>query len=151
MLSVVEKVIFLQRVNVFTDVPTEDLAFLGAITEEVSYQKGETIYKEHDPSDSLYLVRTGAIRLHQGGKEITTARADEAFGTWALFDEVPRVVDATADEDSQLLRIRRDDFYDLLSDHIQITQGVFKSLVHRLRNLVNRTGFDQVSDNLEED
>lgn len=149
MLSVVEKVIFLQSVKVFADVPTEDLAYLGAITEEVSFQKGETVYRINDPSDALYLVRDGKVRLHQEDQVITVAGPREAFGTWALFDEEPRVVDATADEETQLLRIRRDDFYDLLADHVQITQGVFKSLVHRLRNLVSRTSIDAGRNNME--
>ena len=56
MLTVIEKVIFLQNVDVFSDVSTEQLAYLAAIVEEVSLPTGETIYKEQDPSDALYLA-----------------------------------------------------------------------------------------------
>jgi len=137
MLTIIEKVIFLQNVDVFSDVPTEDLSYLAAIAEEASFESGEIIYREAENSDALYLVLEGEVRLHQGDREITSAGPKEAFGTWALFDNAPRVVTATPVSDCRLLRIDRDDFFDLLSDHVQITQGVFKTVVKRMRALMN--------------
>lgn len=136
MLTVIEKVIFLQNVEVFSDVPTEDLAYLAAIAEEVEFNNGEEVFKENEPSDALYLVLEGRVRLHRDDKEITVAESKDPFGTWALFDEEPRVVTATPLQDTRLLRIDREDFFDLLADHIQITQGVFKTVVKRLRTLL---------------
>ncbi|MBD3401851.1 cyclic nucleotide-binding domain-containing protein [candidate division GN15 bacterium] len=142
MLTVIEKVIFLQNVDVFAQVPTEHLAYLAAIAEEVECREGDTIYREDEPSDALYLVLHGRVRLDREGREITVAEDKEAFGTWALFDEQPRVATATATEDTRLLRIDRDEFVDLLADHVQITQGVLKTMVDRLRGLVGRVGAD---------
>ncbi|MBD3217521.1 MAG: cyclic nucleotide-binding domain-containing protein [candidate division Zixibacteria bacterium] len=138
MLSIVEKVIMLQNIDVFSEVPTRHLASLAAIAEEVEHIKGDVIYKEHDPSDALYLVLEGKVRLHRGEQEISVAEKNDAFGTWALFDEEPRVVTATSAEDCRLLRVDREDFIDLLADHVQIAQGVIKTVVKRLRSLVER-------------
>jgi CRP-like cAMP-binding protein len=138
MLTTIEKVIFLQTIDVFSEVPTEQLSSLAAIAEEVQYIKGDVIYNENDESDALYLVLDGKVRLHRGEKEISSAGKMNAFGTWALFDEEPRVVTATVDEDSNLLRVDREDFIDLLADHVQIAQGVIKTMVKRLRGLVER-------------
>lgn len=140
MLSVIEKVMFLQDVDIFADVPTEELAYVAAIAEEVTFQEGEDIFQENDPPDALYLVLEGQVRLHRGGAEITTAGPREAFGTWALLDDAPRVVTATARSESRLLRIDREDFLDILADHIQITQSIFKTVVKRLRSLMDRLG-----------
>ncbi len=140
MLTVVEKVLFLQNIDVFDEVPTEQLAHLAAIAEEVSYLKDEDIYQQDTPSEALYLVLHGQIKLHQGGREITRANSKSAFGTWALFDEEPNVVTATAVEDTRLLRVDREDFIDLLSDHVQITRGVLKKMASRLRGLMGRVG-----------
>lgn len=142
MLTIIEKVIFLQNVEVFSDVPTEDLAYLAAITEEVAYKEGEVVYTEDEPSDAFYLVLEGQVRLHREGKEIMIADEKKAFGTWALFDEAPRVVTATPLTDCRLLRIGREDFFDLLADHIQITQGVFKTVVKRLRSLMETVSIE---------
>ena len=58
------------------------------------------------------------------------------LGTWALFDAEPLNVSATTVEDTRLLRIGRDDFYDLLSDNMEITANIFAILVKRFRQLV---------------
>lgn len=138
MLTVIEKVAALQTVDVFTDVPTEQLAYLAAIAEEVEYDVDDVIYREEEPGDSFYLVIEGEVKLHKGKEEIAIATSNEAFGTWALFDEKPRVVTATTLSASRLLRIDRERFVDILADHVQISQGILKNLASRLRNLVER-------------
>ena len=45
-------------------------------------------------------------------------------------------VSAKTVEDTRLLRIGRDDFYDLLSDNVEITAAIFSTLVKRFRKLV---------------
>jgi CRP-like cAMP-binding protein len=142
MLTAVEKVILLQNVEVFSEIPTEQLSYLAMISEEVSYGPGDVIYKFDEPSDALYVVLDGKVRLHRDNEEITVAGPSDPFGTWALFDDTPRVATATAVEETRLLRIDREDFLDLLSDHGQITEGVFKALVGRLRGLLDRVGTD---------
>ncbi len=138
MLSVIEKVVFLQNVDIFSRVPTEQLAYVAAIAEEVNFLANDVIFKEHDAADALYLVINGKVRLHRGDDEIAIAGPREAFGAWALFDDEPRLVTATVMEDCRLLLIDRDDFADLLADHIQITQGIMKDIVGRLRGLVGQ-------------
>ena len=138
MFTIIEKVIFLQNVDVFSDIPTEQLAYLAAIAEEVTFMNNESIYELGEVSDSPYLVLEGQVRLHRDGEEILVASANDAFGTWALFDDEPRVATATVLETARVLRIDRDDFLELLSDHTEITQGVFKNIVGRLRGLIGR-------------
>ena len=142
MLSIIEKVIFLQNVDVFAEVPSEQLSYLAVIAEELTFSAEEIVYKSDEPSDALYVVFEGSVRLHRGEEEITVARTGEPFGTWALFDDTPRVATATAIEDTNALCIDRVDFLDILSDHVQITEGVFKALIGRLRGLLDRVGTD---------
>jgi len=140
MLTVVERVMLLHNVDVFSEVPTEELAFLAGIVEEKAFKAGERIYKEHDASDSMYVVVTGAVRLHKDEVDVSTAKTNEAFGTWALFDDEPRLVAATAASDTTVLRIDKEAFIDLLADNVQITRGVLKAIVGRLRRVLARIG-----------
>jgi len=140
MLTVVEKVIFLQEVDVFSEVPTEQLAYLAAIAEEEIFSQGELIYREQDPAEAMYLVVEGKVRLHRGSLDITVADPGDPFGTWALFDDEPRVSAATVLEEARLLRLNKEEFVDLLADNVGITQGVLKALVKRMRGLVGRVG-----------
>jgi CRP-like cAMP-binding protein len=146
MLTLVEKVFFLQDIDIFQNTTTEDLSYLAAITEEISYTKETQIFREGDISDSLYIVVEGTVRLHRGGENVMVANKKDVFGTWALFDDEPRVVTATTLEDCILLRLDKEEFYDLLADHSQITQGVLKNLSMRLRKLIQSLNINTQSE-----
>lgn len=136
MLTIVDKVLFLQNVDIFNHSSTEELAFIGTIAREVEKPKGAIVFKEEESADAMYLVVKGRVRLHKGDQEILTVEEKQAFGTWALFDTEPRLMTATALEDVHLLKIEQEEFYDLLSDHIEITQSIFKALVQRIKRLI---------------
>ena len=138
MYSVIEKVIFLQDIDVFKEVRTEDLTHLAMIAEELSFMPDTNLYEVNDSADSLYLVIDGKVRLHREGQDISVIGPREAIGTWSLFDNQPRVATATAVEETKVLRIDREEFYDLLSDHVRIAESVLRSLARRLRALVER-------------
>jgi CRP-like cAMP-binding protein len=138
MLTTVEKVLLLQDVDIFEHTSTEDLSHIAAIAEEIEYQSGDIIFKEGEISDSMYVVIQGKVRLTRDDKEIMIAGKMQAFGTWALFDDEPRVATATALESTQLLRINKEEFIDLLADHVAITQSILKTMAKRLRKLLTR-------------
>jgi CRP-like cAMP-binding protein len=136
MLTLIEKVILLQDIDIFVNTSTEDLSYIASITEELEKEEGEVIYSEGDISDSMYLVIEGQVRLERAGREIMIAKNNDAFGSWALFDDEPRVATARTLEKSHLLRLDKEDFYDLLADHSRITQGILKTFSTRLRRLL---------------
>jgi CRP-like cAMP-binding protein len=136
MLTLIEKVILLQDIDIFINTSTEDLSYIASITEEIESEQDQIIYAEGDISDSMYVVIEGKVRLQRAGQEIMTAKACDVFGSWALFDDEPRVTTATTLEKCHLLRLDKEDFYDLLADHSQITQGILKTFSTRLRRLL---------------
>lgn len=138
MLTTVEKVIFLQDVDIFEYTSTEDLAHIAAITDEVEFKEDKHIFREGEFPDAMYVVIEGKIGLSREAQEVMVAAKKDAFGTWALFDDEPRVATATALEDSLLLKIDKEDFFDLLADHVEITQSILKVMVKRLRKLMTR-------------
>jgi CRP-like cAMP-binding protein len=66
------------------------------------------------------------------------ARQNEVLGAWALFDDSLMPVTVRTLEDTRLLRIRREDFHDLLADHVEIMSSIFSTLVKRFRKLVEQ-------------
>ncbi len=137
MLTTIEKVLFLQEVDIFEFTSTEDLAHIAAITDETELAPDEVIVREGEIPDAMYLVSEGKVKLTRAGQEIMIAKTKDVFGTWALFDDEPGVATATTLENTRLLRIDREDFIDLLADHVAITQSVLKSLAKRLRSLMS--------------
>ena len=137
MLTIVDKVLFLQNVDIFNHSTTEELSFIASIAREEEKPRGSILFHEEERADAMYVVVKGKVRLHKDDQEILIVREQQAFGTWALFDQEPRVMTATALEDVHLLKIEQEEFYDLLSDHIEITQSIFKALVGRIKRLID--------------
>jgi CRP-like cAMP-binding protein len=137
-LTTVEKVLFLQDVDIFEYTSTEDLAHIAEIVDEIELKPDEIIFKEGEIPDAMYIVSEGKVILSRAGQKVMDAKEKDVFGIWALFDDEPLVATATTLEDTRLLRIDREEFVDLLADHVAITQSILKTLVKRLRNLMNR-------------
>src|SRR2546425_12707583 len=135
-LTPVDKVLCLQSVDVFKHATTEMLAYIGSIAQEVQAPRRHVIFCEDDMSDAMYVVVSGRVRLDKTGKEVITVDTGQSFGTWALFDNQPRLLTATALEDVHLLKIRSEDFYDLLSDHDEITPVIFRAVIERINRLI---------------
>jgi len=135
-LSPVDKVLCLQGVDVFKHATTEMLAFIGSIAEEIELPEGGAIFMEEDVSDAMYVVVKGRVCLQKGNEEVMTVDEGHSFGTWALFDRQPRFMTAIAVDSVHLLRIRSDDFYELLSDHEEIIPVMFRAIVDRVKTLI---------------
>jgi CRP-like cAMP-binding protein len=135
-LNIVEKVISLEAVDLLQSLTPEQLARLASIAREVNFPPGKTVLAPGKPLDALYVIVDGAVELFRNGEPLHVARQNDVLGAWALFDDDPMPVEARTVEDTRLLRIAREDFYDLLSDNVEIAAAVFSTLVKRFRKLV---------------
>jgi CRP-like cAMP-binding protein len=140
MLTIIEKVLLLETVEVFSEVTTEQLSYLAAIARERQADPGCVIYRKDDPAEGLYIVVSGSVRMLRDGEEIDRVGPNGAFGTWALFDTEPRLASAETAEESRLLFVPRDEFYDVLSDNVGMVENIFKHLVSRVRRLAAVVG-----------
>ena len=59
--------------------------------------------------------------------------AHHGDGVQDAFADDPRVLTATATEDTRLLRTDRSEFNDLLSDHVRIAKGIIRTVARKLR------------------
>lgn len=137
-MTTLERAIRLQKVDLFTDLETDLLALVASIAEVVEIEKDKVLFEESRPLSALYVLLEGKIEMGRGGQTMFTVGPDETIGNWALFDNQPSVVTATAIEDSRLLKIEREDFFDLLADHSEITRNLFQALFQRVRSLLTK-------------
>jgi CRP-like cAMP-binding protein len=135
-LTPIDKVLYLQHVGVFKHATTEMLAHIASIAHEVHAEEGAVLFEEEAVSDAMYVVIKGRVRLEKEGREILLVSESESFGTWALFDNQPRLMTATVIENAHLLKIVSDEFYELLADHYEITPVIFRAVIERVRSLV---------------
>ncbi len=135
-LNIVEKVIALEGVELLRSLTPEQLSRIASIAKESLIPSGKVVLDPAQPLDALYVILDGTVELSRNGQRLHVAGQNEVLGAWALFDEEPMPVIATALEDAKLLRITRDDFFDLLSDNLEIAASIFSTLVKRFRKLL---------------
>jgi CRP/FNR family transcriptional regulator, cyclic AMP receptor protein len=136
MLSAVEKVLFLKSIDLFSQIPGEDLAQVALISTEEQKDLGEEIFAEGESGDALFLVIDGKVRVHKQDRMIAELGERECFGEMALLDAAPRSATVTALSETNLLKITREDFEDIMSEKPEIAMGIIKVLTRRLRDAI---------------
>jgi len=140
LLSTVEKVLFLKSIDLFSQIPGEDLAQVALIATEEARENGEEIFAEGEAGDALYLVLDGKVRVHRGDRQIAELGERECFGEMAILDASPRSATVTALKDTNLLKISREDFQEIMAEKPEIALGIIKVLSHRLRGAIGAPG-----------
>lgn len=134
-MELIEKVFRLQSVDLLSGVKSRQLALLASIAREVEVRPDAVFIRRGEPTDALYLVIHGEVSLEGEGEGSISLTDGEAFGTWALIDEHPSLVEAHAVESTRVLRITREDFRDLLIDHPELGLDLLRGLASRVRGL----------------
>jgi CRP-like cAMP-binding protein len=108
-----------------------------------TYRKGQLLFVEHDPGDSLIILRRGAIavfRTSPTGERavLTVARPPETVGEVSLLDGAARSASAEAIEDSSALALSRAAFIELVHANPRILDAVLHSLGGLIRRLTEQ-------------
>ncbi len=136
MLSTVEKVLILKTVSMFSQTPDNVLAEVADLLEEVDVTENETIFRQGDPGDSLYVILDGKVRVHDGERLLNYLGERDVFGEMALLDPEPRLASVTAVEATRLFRLDQASFYELMAERPEVATGIIRVLTGHLRNRV---------------
>jgi hypothetical protein len=136
-LTAVERVLILKGADLLKDIGPRHLLRLAEVAREVELWKGNTIYKEDDLADGLYMVVEGRVSLTTGETVTSEVGPGESFGTWALVDESERGHRVECIEDGLALMLHREDFYDVAAGDLTLLREVVRALAKRLRALVS--------------
>jgi CRP-like cAMP-binding protein len=135
-MTIIERVIALQRVRLFADVPGRVLAAVARRASEHEVVAGAPVIVEGAVEDHLFVVVQGRLRVHHEGHELATLGPGATVGELAALVPEPRSASATALEPSILLRIDKPVLDELLADRPELTTGIIAALVGRLRERV---------------
>jgi hypothetical protein len=135
-MSLLDRAVALRTVDAFRGVTTDQLALIAAIAHERVLPEGSVLFDEGQPPDSLFVVLDGQVALSRQGKPMGAIAGGEALGTWSLLDDEPRQARAVAAGGPiRVLAIDREDFFDVLAEHNEISRSLMRDLVGRLRTL----------------
>lgn len=103
---------------------------------------GALLSSRGEPASEWIGVAKGAVRVSSvslSGKQVTLTYVEPGvwFGDIALFDGLPRTHDAHAHGDTTLLVVRKPDFKELLSQHVELYDALLRLNCRRLRLMFN--------------
>jgi CRP/FNR family cyclic AMP-dependent transcriptional regulator len=135
----------LKAVPLFASFPDEQLRMLVTVVTRRSAPRGSTIMAAGDPTDSLYIIISGRLKVMMGdadGKEVILSilGPGEFFGEMGLIDDAPRSASVVAIEPCELLSIAKRDFKKCLAENFEMATAVMRGLVRRLREADRKIG-----------
>ena len=133
----------LRRTTIFRRLSAEDRQRLAAAAAVRTFAKGDYLFREGDPSDLLYTVIAGRVKVFK-----TTPRGADVIlelfgpgdpvGAVAVYESRPYPATAAALEPVTCLVIPRPAFFALIESYPSLVRGLLTGLTHRLVELTNR-------------
>jgi len=124
----------LRKVDMFHDAPQMVLEELAPLVTFHEYKQNQLIIRKGDDGDSLYIIASGRVRVHDEEQVVASMEAGNFFGEISFLDAAPRSMSVSADTQSVLYRISRNDFYKVFKNQPEVTQIIVSTLTQRLRN-----------------
>jgi len=127
-----------RRVSLFRALDDAHVKLLAGMLRERRYKKGELIFDQGEPGDSLFLIVSGRVRIFLAspdGREATIRILEPgtSFGELAVLDRAPRSAGVMAYDDTVVLALYRDDFMTLLRASFPLVEHVIQLLAERVR------------------
>ena len=137
--------LLLRNVPLFAVLPESQLNVLTSMVTRKTFSRGTTIITAGGPTDSLYIVISGRLKVMMSddeGREVILAilGSNEFFGEMSLVDDSPRSASVVAIEACELLSLAKRDFNKCLEDNFEMAMTVMRGLVKRLREADQKIG-----------
>lgn len=133
-----ENILTLKHSPMFSSVTTRELEAVAMVAEEVQYGPGETIVREGEVGDSMFLIKKGVVhiskRVSAGAMaKLAELSAGECFGEMSVIDEEVRSASVIAQEPCSLLRISKEALLDVVLGAPLLGVELLKIFVKRVR------------------
>ena len=132
------------QLDIFTGLSGADIEVVKARLTRRTYAKGETVFREGDPGQQLFVIAKGeaSVRIRPPGSRrdirLVTFAAGTVFGEVALLDTEVRSASVTADRDLVCYVLEHDVFQQLSESHPGIAVRLLRNLGRELSNRLRR-------------
>jgi serine/threonine protein phosphatase PrpC/CRP-like cAMP-binding protein len=110
----------LARMPLFRPLNDREILRVLEVTDVSHYSHGEPVISEGEKGEELFIVLSGNVKVMRGDVELATLPAGAHFGEMALVRSQPRSATVVSDGTSELMVIRRSDFFDILRKEHQL-------------------------------
>jgi signal transduction histidine kinase len=110
---------------------------LNRLITEQSFAPGAVLFRENEPGDAMYIIRSGLVVAIKGKLQTPTFLGyrgpGEVMGEMALIEDQPRSATAIVLKAGRMMRISREDFQKMMRLSPEIGMNIMKEMSRRLR------------------
>jgi CRP-like cAMP-binding protein len=101
------------------------LVELASCLEEIMVEKGARLIEKGDNGSSpIYIVLSGRLKVHDEEETIDILKERGIYGHKLIINTDINPYTVTADKESVLLVLDKDELYDQVSKHIEMVDGI---------------------------
>jgi ATP/ADP translocase/HEAT repeat protein/CRP-like cAMP-binding protein len=130
-LPAVELASRLRGVPLFAFVSVDELFRIAALGRQVRYEPGRALYEAGRAVDSIQILLDGRVSAARPDGEAKTLTAPNVVGFEAVIEGSPAEKTIKAVETTIALSLTTDEFLSLLSENVEIAQGIFRLMLER--------------------
>jgi len=110
----------LARMPLFRPLNDREILRVLQVTDVLPYKDGDTLITEGDKGEELFIVLSGKVRVMRGEAQLATLLPGDHFGEMALVRSQPRSATIVSDGSSEVMVVRRPDFFEILRKEHQL-------------------------------
>lgn len=123
----------LKKQVLLEDIGNEGLNKISRIVKEMSFKKGEQLFKEKDDTRGLYLVHSGKVEISRvtadGWRQtLAVLTPGHFFGELSLLEKRQHVSSAVAIEDIELFLLPKGEFEKLMEEDMALACNIIKRI-----------------------
>ncbi|MCE7865018.1 MAG: hypothetical protein DYG99_15895 [Bacteroidetes bacterium CHB5] len=119
-LMLYDKVLFFQQSALFEDVPGVILSYLADATQTVNLDTGNTLVIDEATNFDFFIIFEGEVAYYDRHNKITTYQPGQFVGERINHPGYLNSHLLKAEQKAVLLKINKDQFYELLAEHIRL-------------------------------
>ncbi|MEQ9288047.1 MAG: HEAT repeat domain-containing protein [Cyclobacteriaceae bacterium] len=124
-LLIIERAILLKQLDIFESIPGVILVELALCLDEIKVDKGTTLIEQGDNGNSpVYIVLSGKLKVHDGDDLKQVVKERGIYGHKLVIGTDINPYTVTADVESIVLVLDKDELYDKVSKHIEMVDGI---------------------------
>lgn len=135
----------LVKMPLFSRLQERELLRIMQVVEVIAFEADQDVVREGDRGDELFIVLSGAVQIIRGDSVITEFGVGEHFGEMALIRSMPRSATVKAVNASELIVLRRGDFFEILRKEHELAVKLLWQFLGVLADRLDQTSRDLTS------
>jgi len=131
----------LQKEPFFADLIDTELEVIATIANQKNFKVGETIFKESEEGQSIYVIRSGEVKASVSAPNgesftLTMLKDGDIFGQMSFIDGRPRSATIVATSDVDAIVMEKYNFEAIIDDNPRLIHKIMVKIVLNVHSIM---------------